>query len=154
MATKEQKCKIKDAAKDLELTANDIIALVKEYTGAEKKPAASITASEMNIVLEHFSQKNQVESFDAYFATAEDKPRKNEPAKDKAEKTGKQKRRISRIRRRKRRISRIRRRKRRISRIRRRKRLTSPKSPKIRQLRRLTRKSPLRIRRKRLRRLR
>ena len=45
MATKEQKCKIKDAAKDLGLTPNDIIAIVKERTGAEKKPAAKSTAA-------------------------------------------------------------------------------------------------------------
>ncbi|MBO6231631.1 MAG: translation initiation factor IF-2 [Ruminiclostridium sp.] len=86
MATKEQKCKIKDAAKDLGLTPNDIIATLKERTGAEKKPAASITAAEMNIVLEDISQKNQVASFEAYFATASEKPakeKKPEPAKEK-----------------------------------------------------------------------
>ncbi len=80
MATKEQKCKIKDAAKDLDLTPNDIIAIVKERTGAEKKPAASITAAEMNIVLEYVSQKNQVASFDAYFATASLKKKTEEKA--------------------------------------------------------------------------
>ncbi|MBP5604754.1 MAG: translation initiation factor IF-2, partial [Ruminiclostridium sp.] len=78
MATKEQKCKIKDAAKDLVLTPNDIIAIVKERTGAEKKPAASLTTAEMNIVLEHISQKNQVSSFDAYFATADKKSKTEE----------------------------------------------------------------------------
>ncbi len=92
MTPKEQKCKIKDAAKDLNLTANDIIEIVKEHTGAEKKPAASLTESEMNIVLEHISQKNQVKSFDAYFAAGEkkkeEKPVKQEekPAEVKAEK--------------------------------------------------------------------
>ena len=92
MTPKEQKCKIKDAAKDLNLTANDIIEIVKTHTGAEKKPAASLTESEMNIVLEHISQKNQVKSFDAYFAAGEkkkeEKPVKQEekPAEVKAEK--------------------------------------------------------------------
>ena len=88
MATKEQKCKIKDAAKDLGLTPNDIIAIVKERTGAEKKPAASITTAEMNIVLEHISQGNQVTSFDAYFATASQK-KKEEPKKAVPAKTAK-----------------------------------------------------------------
>ena len=73
MTTKEQKTKIKDAAKDLNLTANDIVDIVKEKTGAEKKPAASITESEMNLVLEHITQNNQVKSFDAYFAATEKK---------------------------------------------------------------------------------
>ena len=95
MTPKEQKCKIKDAAKDLNLTANDIIEIVKAHTGTEKKPAASLTESEMNIVLEHISQKNQVKSFDAYFAAGEkkkeEKPVKQEekPAEVKAEKPAK-----------------------------------------------------------------
>ncbi len=82
MATKELKFKIKDAAKDLDVSANDIIAAVMEHTGAEKKPSASVTEAELNIVLEYFTQKNQVDSFDDYFATADKKPAKNpEPEK-------------------------------------------------------------------------
>ncbi len=84
MTPKEQKTKIKDAAKDLNLTANDIIEIVKEKTGAEKKPAASVTESELNIVLEYITQKNQVKSFDAYFAATEKKAEK--PVEKKAEK--------------------------------------------------------------------
>ena len=86
MAVKEQKCKIKDAAKDLGLAANDIVAILKERTGEEKKPAASITMSEMNIVLEHISQANQVNSFEAYFATAAEKSEKKPAEKPAAEK--------------------------------------------------------------------
>ncbi|MBR1831689.1 MAG: translation initiation factor IF-2 [Ruminiclostridium sp.] len=74
MATKELKCKIKDAAKDLELTPNDIIAIVKERTGAEKKSGQSLTVAEMNVVLEHITQANQVENFEAYLAARDSKP--------------------------------------------------------------------------------
>ena len=74
MATKELKCKIKDAAKDLELTPNDIIAIVKERTGAEKKSGQSLTVAEMNVVLEHITQTNQVDNFEAYFAARDSKP--------------------------------------------------------------------------------
>ena len=85
MATKELKCKIKDAAKDLELTPNDIIAIVKERTGAEKKSGQSLTVAEMNIVLEHITQGSQVDNFDAYFAARDNKPAaKKEPEKEKA----------------------------------------------------------------------
>ena len=84
MTTKEQKTKIKDAAKDLNLTANDIVDIVKDKTGVEKKPAASITEAEMNIVLEHITQNNQVKSFDAYFAATEKKaPEKEEKPAEK-----------------------------------------------------------------------
>ena len=91
MTTKEQKTKIKDAAKDLNLTANDIVDIVKEKTGAEKKPAASITESEMNLVLEHITQNNQVKSFDAYFAAIEKKaPVKEEKTAEKPVKAEKE----------------------------------------------------------------
>ncbi|MGN0588557.1 MAG: translation initiation factor IF-2 N-terminal domain-containing protein, partial [Ruminiclostridium sp.] len=91
MTTKEQKTKIKDAAKDLNLTANDIVDIVKEKTGAEKKPAASITESEMNLVLEHITQNNQVKSFDAYFAATEKKaPAKEEKTAEKPVKAEKE----------------------------------------------------------------
>ena len=73
MTQKEQKCKIKDAAKDLNLSANEIVEMVKTLTGAEKKPAGSITEGEMNLILEQLSQKNQVKSFDAFFAAGEKK---------------------------------------------------------------------------------
>ena len=73
MTQKEQKCKIKDAAKDLNLSANEIVEMVKTLTGAEKKPAGSITEGEMNLILEQLSQKNQVKSFDAFFAASEKK---------------------------------------------------------------------------------
>ena len=98
MTQKEQKCKIKDAAKDLNLSANEIVEMVKTLTGAEKKPAGSITEGEMNLILEKLSQQNQVKSFDAYFAAgekkaaekaapkAEEKPVKAEEKPAKAEK--------------------------------------------------------------------
>ena len=87
MAQKEQKCKIKDAAKDLGLGAADIIEIVKSYTGTEKKPAGSLTTEEMNLVLEHISQKNQVKSFEAYFAAAQKKA-EEKPQEKSAEKAG------------------------------------------------------------------
>ncbi len=96
MTPKENKYKIKDAAKDLNLSAAEVVDMVKELTGAEKKPAGSVTESELNIVLEHISQSNQVKNFDAYFAAgakkkeepkAEAKPEKKAEKKtDKAEK--------------------------------------------------------------------
>ncbi len=73
MAQKEQKTKIKDAAKDLNLSANEIVEMVKTLTGAEKKPAGSLSENELNLILEQLSQKHQVKNFDAYFAAGEKK---------------------------------------------------------------------------------
>jgi len=96
MATKEQKYKVKDAAKDLNMTANEIVDMVKTLAGTERKPAGSLTESELNLILEKVSQDNQVKNFDAYFAASEKKaepepkaeekkPEEKKPAAKKAE---------------------------------------------------------------------
>lgn len=66
--TKQTKLKINDVAKDLGVTGQELADFLKEKLDVVKKPAASLTDEEMNYVLEHFSQNNQVESFDDYFA--------------------------------------------------------------------------------------
>ncbi|MDE6709278.1 MAG: translation initiation factor IF-2 N-terminal domain-containing protein, partial [Oscillospiraceae bacterium] len=76
--SKEPKVKITDAAKDLKITGQALADFLKDKLDITKKPAASITADEMNQVLEIFSQENQVDSFDEYFATRNDKPQKEE----------------------------------------------------------------------------
>ena len=76
--SKEPKVKITDAAKDLKITGQALADFLKDKLDITKKPAASITAEEMNQVLEIFSQENQVASFDEYFATRNDKPVKEE----------------------------------------------------------------------------
>lgn len=86
--SKEPKVKITEAAKDLKITGQALSDFLKEKLDIAKKPAASITAEEMNKVLEIFSQENQVTSFEEYFATRNDKPQKeeNEEAEKKAPK--------------------------------------------------------------------
>ena len=83
---KQPKVKISDAAKDLEITGQALSDFLKEKMDVAKKPAASITAEEMNRVLEIFSQDNQVESFNEYFATRNSKPVKKEEPKKEAKK--------------------------------------------------------------------
>lgn len=63
-----KRIKINDLAKDLNVTGNEIIEFfdsVEENT--KKKPASTLTEEELNLVLEHFTQQNQVTGFDAYF---------------------------------------------------------------------------------------
>ncbi|MBQ8410443.1 MAG: translation initiation factor IF-2 N-terminal domain-containing protein, partial [Ruminiclostridium sp.] len=58
--------------------------MVKELAGTERKPAGSLTESELNLVLEKVSQSNQVKDFEAYFAATEKKaaePEKKEAPK-------------------------------------------------------------------------
>ncbi|MBP1547432.1 MAG: translation initiation factor IF-2 [Oscillospiraceae bacterium] len=76
MSTKQTQTKIKigDIAKDLNIANQEIAEFISEKTGAARKPSASVNQEELNMILEHYSQNNQVDSFDAYFASRNDKP--------------------------------------------------------------------------------
>ncbi len=92
--TKSTKLKINDVAKELNTTGQELADFVNEKLGTAKKPTASLTEDEMNYVLEAFSQKNQVASFDDYFATKnqpKEEPKAEEkPAEKKAPKAKKE----------------------------------------------------------------
>ena len=108
----DKKYRVNELAKDLNISANDITDVVQEYFGVQKKSQASLSEDELSVVLEKYSQNNQVKNFDSYFASAskpkaekkeekpEEKPakkteKKSEPKKetaktdDKAEKAEK-----------------------------------------------------------------
>ena len=63
---KQTKLKINDVAKDLGVTGQELADFLKEKLDVVKKPTASLSEDEMNYVLESFSQKKQVASFDEY----------------------------------------------------------------------------------------
>ena len=108
----DKKYRVNELAKDLNVSTNDITEVVQEYFGVQKKSQASLSEEELSVVLEKYSQKNQVNNFNSYFASAskskaekkEEKPevksakkaeKKSEPKKeavkadDKPEKTEK-----------------------------------------------------------------
>ncbi|MDE5917264.1 MAG: translation initiation factor IF-2 [Oscillospiraceae bacterium] len=68
-----KKVKLSDAAKDLKLQAQELISLMENYDGVKRKNGSSLSESEMNYIIEHYSQENQVENFDEYFQS-KDKP--------------------------------------------------------------------------------
>ncbi|WP_074960993.1 translation initiation factor IF-2 [Ruminococcus albus] len=84
MSTKAtKKIKLNDLAKSLALGNNDIIECLEKLDGVSRKTQASLSPEEVSYVFEYFTQNNQVENFDAYFANtvkpAEDaKPKKAE----------------------------------------------------------------------------
>ena len=87
-----KKCKVSDLARDLNITSKELIALFDEYLQDHKKASAVLSEEEINIALEIYSQKNEVESFDSYFASASQKKedyKKPEKAKQ-SEKSEKQ----------------------------------------------------------------
>ncbi len=64
-----EKYKVSVAAADLGVSSKEVIAVVKEYTGVEKKTGAVLTAEEVNILFDALTQKHSVKSFEEYFAT-------------------------------------------------------------------------------------
>ena len=61
--------KISDLAKDFNMSSKEIIALVVELTGEEKKSSAVLIENEIALVFDALTKKNAVKSFDDYFAT-------------------------------------------------------------------------------------
>ena len=62
------KYKLNELAKDLNVSNQDVIEVLSAQFEGVKKPMTTLLQEETNYVIEHFSQKNQVASFDAYFA--------------------------------------------------------------------------------------
>ncbi len=66
-----EKYKISTAAADLKVSAKDIVAIIKDRTGVEKKSAMVMTPEETGIVFDILTQKYAVRNFEEYFKTGE-----------------------------------------------------------------------------------
>ena len=62
------KYKVKEVATDLGVTTKDVIKVIKDYCGSDKKAMTALTEEELNVVFDWFTQKNAVADFAAYFA--------------------------------------------------------------------------------------
>lgn len=88
-----KKLKLSDVARDLQISTQELIAFYQERdaNGIKKKGVTGLTTEEVNLALEYYSQKAQVNSFDAYFASkdtprpksTEKKPQEKKPAEKK-----------------------------------------------------------------------
>lgn len=65
-----KKIKLSEFASDLNVPVQELIAFFAEKGDNKKKSVSSLTNDEMNLLLEHYTIKNQVSSFDEYFASA------------------------------------------------------------------------------------
>ncbi len=68
MEKKTNKTKLGELAKDLNITNAEIVKCLETYDGETRKTQASLLPEEVSYVLEYFTQKNQVENFNEYFA--------------------------------------------------------------------------------------
>ena len=62
------KYKVKEVATDLNVTTKDVITVLKQYCGSDKKAMTALTEDELNVIFDWFTQKNAVADFAAYFA--------------------------------------------------------------------------------------
>ena len=68
-----EKCKLNDLAKDLGVSNKELIDLIEARFGEQKKATAVLVDQELNYVVEYYSKKGEVKSFDNYFADGEKK---------------------------------------------------------------------------------
>ncbi len=62
------KYKIHEVSKDFNINSKDIIALLKDKLGVEKKSQTSLEETELDLIFDYLTQKNEVKNFDEYFA--------------------------------------------------------------------------------------
>ena len=62
------KYKVKEVATDLNVPTKDVITVLKDYCGSDKKAMTALTEDELNVIFDFFTQKNAVADFAAYFA--------------------------------------------------------------------------------------
>ena len=72
------KYKVKEVATDLDVTTKDVIAVLKDKLGADKKAMTALTEDELNFIFDYYTQKNAVADFSAYFAVRENAIKKQE----------------------------------------------------------------------------
>ncbi len=84
------KYKLSELAKDLGANSAEVSKLLEQLDSEPKKPSAMLTKDEINYVMEYYTQNNQVESFDDYFANNV-KPAEQEKPAQRAEEKNKRK---------------------------------------------------------------
>ncbi len=75
------KYRVHEVAKDFDVKSNTVIDLLAKYFNDTKKHMTALEEPELDVIFETFTQEHQVESFDSYFAKAEEKKKAQEEEK-------------------------------------------------------------------------
>lgn len=78
-----QKYRVRDVAKDFEVTAKVITEILTKYATAPKSNMQSLTDEELNIIFDVLTAQNQVESFESLMAEVYHEEKKQAPKADK-----------------------------------------------------------------------
>ncbi len=76
------KYKISDLAKDFNMSSKEVIALITEITGVEKKSSTALNETEIGQFFNRITNDNQVKSFNDYFATGAEAREKAKKARE------------------------------------------------------------------------
>ncbi|MDD6276819.1 MAG: translation initiation factor IF-2 N-terminal domain-containing protein, partial [Clostridia bacterium] len=89
------KYRVHEVAKDFDVPSKEITEILNKYFDGQKKSMTALDENELDVIFESFTQNNSVDSFDAYYAMADEpKPKKEkvteaEPVKEKEEQSEK-----------------------------------------------------------------
>ena len=72
------KYKVKEVAADLDVATKDVITVLKDYCGSDKKAMTALTEDELNVIFDYYTQKNAVTDLSAYFAVRDNAIKKQE----------------------------------------------------------------------------
>lgn len=85
------KYRVHEVAKDFDIKSRAVIELLAKYFGDTKKHMTALEENELDIVFETFTQENQVESFDEYFAEAEKQQEQKKKEREEKEREAREK---------------------------------------------------------------
>lgn len=73
-----EKYRVHEVAKDLNIPSKDIMDLLNKNADGERKHMTALTQEELDLIFETFTQKNQVKNFSEYFASGKKEEKKEE----------------------------------------------------------------------------
>ena len=79
------KYRVHEVAKDFDIPSKKVVELLAKYFEEPKKHMTALEETELDVIFETFTQENQVENFDEYFASAQQEREKKAAAKAEAE---------------------------------------------------------------------
>ena len=65
------KYKIHEVSKDFDVSSKDIITLLKDKMGVDKKSQTTLEESELDLIFDYITQNNEVENFDEFYAAGD-----------------------------------------------------------------------------------
>ena len=77
------KYKVKEVATDLDVTTKEVIAVLKDKLGVDKKAMTTLNEDELNYIFDYFTRKNAISDLAPYFAVRDDAIKKQQEEEEK-----------------------------------------------------------------------